>query len=108
MSSEEIKAKAKETAKNVGELLESVKKAVHARLSKEAPKVVNTLDSSFDKASKSLADSLAAIDKRTTKEQSELLKAYKSFLQKQTEIIDRKMASTKKKQPESRQISPIA
>lgn len=101
MSAEEVRAKAKQTAKSVGELLDAVEKAAHARLSKEAPGVVNALDSSFDKASKSLTDTLKTIDKRTTKEQGELLKAYKSFLDKQTEIIEKRMASMKEREPKS-------
>jgi hypothetical protein len=70
MSGEEVRAKAKQTTKSAGELLDAVKRATHARLSKEAPKVVNTLDSSFDKATKGLADTLKTIDKRTAKEQA--------------------------------------
>jgi len=99
--SSEVKEKAKQTAKSAAELLDAVKKAANARLSKEAPKVVNALDGSFDKASKGLADTLKTIDKRTAKEQAELLKAYKSFLQKQTEIIDKKMASMKEQENKS-------
>ena len=99
MSAEEVRAKAKQTAKSVGELLDAVERAAHARLSKEAPKVVNTLDGSFEKAAKGLTETLKTIDKRTAKEQAELLKAYKSFLQKQTEIIEKKMASMKKEGP---------
>lgn len=98
MSGEEVKSKAKQTAKSVGELLDAVEKAAHARLSKEAPKVANALDSSFDKASKTLTDTLKTIDKSTAKEQAELLKAYKSFLDKQAEIIEKRMASMKDKE----------
>ena len=96
----EVKQKAKETVKSAAELLEAVKNSAHARLSKEAPKVVNAIDDSFDRASKGLTDALKTIDKRTSKEQSELLGAYRSFLQKQTEIIDRKMASMNNEKPE--------
>ncbi len=93
MSAQEVKEKAKETAKSVAELLDSVKRAANARLAKEAPKVANALDSSFDRAAKGMKDTLKTIDKRTSKEQAELLSAYRSFLQKQTEIIDKKIAS---------------
>jgi hypothetical protein len=98
MSTEEVRAKARQTAKSAGELLDAVKRAAHARLSKEAPKVVNALDDSFDRAAKGLTDTLNTIDKRTSKEQAELLKAYRSFLQKQAEIVDKKMASMKDKE----------
>ena len=96
MTSDEIRAKAKETAKSVSDLLDAVKRTAHARLVKEAPKVVDTIDQSFDRASKGLTDALKDLDKRTSKEQSEVLKAYRSFLQKQTEIIDKKMASIRR------------
>lgn len=98
MSSDEIKAKAKQTAKSAGELLDAVKRTAHARLSKEAPKVVDTIDKSFDRAAKGLTDALDDLDKRTHKEQSEVLKAYRSFLQKQTEIIEKRIASMKKQE----------
>jgi hypothetical protein len=101
MSAQEIKAKAKETAKSARELLDAVERAINARLSKEAPKVRNALDDSFAKASKGFTDAMKTIDKRTTKEQSELLKAYKSFLQKQTEIIEKRMASMKDEKKDS-------
>ena len=101
MSSGEVRDKARQTAKSVGELLDAVKKAAHARLSKEAPKVANALDGSFDRAAKTLTDKLNTIDKSTAKEQAELLKAYKSFLDKQAEIIEKRMASMKDKRPES-------
>ena len=97
MSKEEVKAKARETVKSAGELMDAVKKAAHAQLSNSAPKVMNALDSSFDKASKTLTDTLDTIGKRSSKEQVELLKAYRSFLRKQGEIIDKRMASMKEK-----------
>jgi len=101
MSTEDVKAKAKQTAKSVGELLDAVEKTARARLAKEAPKVADALDSSFDMASKTLTDTLKTIDRSTAKEQAELLKAYKSFLDKQAEIIEKRMASMKNKEPKS-------
>lgn len=93
MSAEDVKAKARQTVKSVSELLDSVQKAVNDRLSKEAPKVVNSLDKSFNDASKALTDTLKTVDQKSRKEQAELLKAYRSFLQKQTEIVEKRMAS---------------
>lgn len=95
MSREEVRAKARQTAKSAGELLDAVKKAAKTSLQKTAPKVSDALDASFDKASKGLADTLKTIEKTTSKEQVELLKAYKSFLQKQTEIVDKRLSSSK-------------
>jgi hypothetical protein len=93
MSSDEVKVKAKETLKNAKELLKAVRTSVHAELERTAPRVVNTLDRSFDKASRSLSDTLTVIDKKTGKDQLELLKAYRSFLQKQTEIIQTRISN---------------
>lgn len=96
MSSEEVKAKAKETLRNVGELLKAVTESVDAELKKNAPMVANTLDRSFDTASRSLADTLRVIDRRTGKEQLELLKAYRSFIQKQAEIVQGRISDLEK------------
>jgi hypothetical protein len=52
MSAEEVRARAKETVKSVSELVKAMKNAAHARLAMEAPRVVNTLDGSFDRTSK--------------------------------------------------------
>jgi DnaJ-domain-containing protein 1 len=93
MSSDEVQAKARETLRSMKELLKAVKTSAHRELEKNAPKVVNTLDRSFEKASNSLTDTLGVIDKKTTKEQLELLKAYRSFLQKQTQMIQTKITS---------------
>ena len=96
MSSEEVKAKAKETLRSVRELLQAVTESVDAELKKNAPKVANTLDRSFDTASKILVDTLGVIDRKTGKEQLELLKAYRSFIQKQTEIVQGRISDLEK------------
>lgn len=98
MSSEEVKAKAKETLRSVEELLKAVTNSVDAELKKNAPRVANTLDRSFDTASKSLTDALGVIDRRTAKEQLELLKAYRSFIQKQEEIVQGRISDLEKEQ----------
>ena len=101
MSSGEVKAKAKETLKSATELLRAVKESVHAELEKTAPRVVNTLDKSFDKASRGLSDTLGVIDRKTGKEQLELLKAYGSFLQKQTEMIQSRISDLEREYPKA-------
>ena len=97
MSREEVKAKAKETVRSARELMDAVKKAINAQLSTSAPKVANALDGSFDRAARTLTDALGTIDQKTAREQVELLKAYRSFLEKQGEIVDRRMASVRRK-----------
>jgi len=96
MSSQEVKTKAKETLRSVKELLKAVTESVDAELKKNAPKVASTLDRSFETASKSLTDTLGVIDKKTGKEQLELLKAYRSFIQKQAEIVQGRISGLEK------------
>ena len=102
MSSNEVKGKARQTAMSAAELLDVVKRTAQAQLASQVPTVANALDSSFDKAAKGLTDTLDTIDRSTAKEQAELLKAYKSFLQKQTEIIERRVASMKERESKAR------
>jgi hypothetical protein len=99
MSSEEVEAKAKETLRSVRELLKAVTESVDAELGKNAPRVANTLDRSFETASKSLTDTLRVIDRQTGKEQLELLKACRSFIQKQAEIVQGRISGLGKEHP---------
>ena len=101
MSSGEVKAKARETLKSAKELLKAVKESVDAELKKSAPRVATALDRSFDRASKGLTDTLKVIDKKTGKEQLELLKAYRSFIQMQGEIVQGRIADLEKGEPET-------
>jgi phosphate uptake regulator len=95
MSSKEAKEKAKKTMEDVTSFLREAKKAAHEELSKEAPKASEALDKAFKTASKSLADALRATQEKTSKEQLELLRAYRSFLQKQVDLIDKRIESAK-------------
>ena len=90
---EEVKAKAEETLNSVKELLKTAKTAAHSELSKTVPKAKNALDRSFDSASKGLAETLGFLDRRTSREQVELLRAYRAFLTQQIELIDKRLAS---------------
>ena len=99
MSSQELKLKLKETFKSVRELLIALRKATHEQLTRTAPRVARTLDKSFDRASRSLSDTLKLISKKTNREQLELLKAYRSFLQKQTEFVEAKIRALEDQQP---------
>lgn len=99
MSAQEVKQKAKETLKSVREMLAKSEKAVHQQLEKTTPKVVNTLDASFEKASRGMSETLSTIDRKTRKEQIELLKAYRSFLQKQVDLIDGRLKAIESEEP---------
>ena len=99
MSAEEVKLRLKETVRSVRELIIALRKVTHDQLARTAPKVAHTLDKSFDRASKGLSDTLTLISKKTSREQLELLNAYKSLLQKQTEFVEGRIRALEEKQP---------
>lgn len=98
MSAQEVKLKLKETIRSARELLLTLKKATHEQLRRTAPKVTHTLDKSFDRASKGLSDTLKLISKKTTREQLELLRSYRSLLQKQNEFVEAKIKALEKQE----------
>ena len=97
MSQQEIKEKAKQTLKSAQELVNSLADAAHAELAKTAPGLTKTLDAEVDKAARAFTDTLRTADQKSAKEQAELLGAYRAFLQKQTELIDRRLKEVKGK-----------
>jgi hypothetical protein len=94
--SSEVKTKFKETLKSTKGLLNAVKNATHEQLQRRAPNVVHSLDRTFDEASKTLSEFVDSLDKRTAKEQLELLKGYRSLLGKQSDIVAAKIAALEK------------
>jgi hypothetical protein len=95
------------TLKSTKELLKSLKATTQEQLRKNVPKVANYLDNSIDEASKGFSDVINSLDKRTSVEQRELLKAYSSFLQKQVQLVDKRLSSLEKeKPPGSAQVAP--
>jgi hypothetical protein len=99
MSSPEVKSKLMDTLKSTKELLKAAKAATQEQLRKNVPKVANYLDKSLDETSKAFSDFMGSLDKRTSVEQRELLKAYSSFLQKQAQIVDRRLSSLESEKP---------
>ena len=95
----EAKSKLVDTLKSTKELLKTVKDATREQLRKNAPRVANYLDKSLDEGTKAFSDSMGSLDKRTSAEQRELLKAYSSFLQKQAQLVDRRLASLEMEKP---------
>ena len=95
------------TLKSTKELLKSLKATTQEQLRKNVPKVANYLDKSIDEASKGFSDLMGSLDKRTSVEQRELLKAYNSFLQKQVQLVDKRLSSLEKeKSPDSAPVAP--
>ncbi len=98
MNSLHVKKKVKETIKATKDFFAAAKKSVQVEISKEAPKLVHTLDKSIDKAGRDLSSVLNSIDKKTTTEQLQLLKAYRSFLRKQTGFVDEQISARERSQ----------
>ena len=71
------------TIKNAEDFIESTKKSLQIELSKTAPQIQHDLDKTLEEAGHALSNALSSIDKKTNREQAELLIAYKFFLQKQ-------------------------
>lgn len=92
----EVEERLHETVESVKNLVESVTKATRAEIHKTAPNLSTTLDKSFQEAARGLSDVLSTIEKGTNKQQKELLKSYKSFLQKQAELIDGRLKKLEK------------
>ncbi len=93
MTSEQVTLKARETLKGVKELLEKAEAAAHKAISKSAPTVQKSLDSSLEAAGKGFSSTLKTIDSVTEKEQLELLKVYQRFLTGQADYVGAKIKS---------------
>jgi hypothetical protein len=88
MSSQQVTDKAKETLKNMKELLGKAEGSAKKTMARAAPAVQKSLDSSIDAAAKGFNSTLRTIDTRTLKEQKELLGAYRRFLASQVDLLD--------------------
>ncbi|MBI2185420.1 MAG: hypothetical protein HYU39_10750 [Thaumarchaeota archaeon] len=92
----EVKRRVKETLKSSKEFLVGAEKSIQEELSKTTPKLTHTLDTSIDKAGQGLSNALTSIEKKTSVEQLLLLKAYRSFLQKQVDFVNAKIKAREK------------
>src|ERR1700730_1704055 len=82
--------------KSAEEFIESTKKSLQTELSKTAPQLQHDLDKSLEEAGRALSNALSSIDKKTNREQVDLLNAYKSFLQKQIGFVDDRLRAIRK------------
>ncbi len=96
MSTQQVTSKAKDTLKSVKEMLEKAEESVHKELTKAAPKVSKTLDTSMDAASKGFQSTIKTIDTRTEKEQLALLQGYRKFLAGQLDYVDSRIRGLEK------------
>ena len=60
-----------------------------------SPKVSATIDESLEKASETFTRTMTQIDSQTRPQQVKLLKAYKSFLSKQVDMIEKRLNKVK-------------
>jgi chemotaxis regulatin CheY-phosphate phosphatase CheZ len=93
MSSGQATAKAKDTLNAVKELLEKAEESAHKAMNKAAPAVQKSLDASLEAASKGFNATMKTIGTRTEKEQLELLRAYKKFLDGQAAFVDSRITA---------------
>ncbi len=90
---QEVKSKFKETVKSTKELLIAIEAATRQQVKIGAPKLANGLDKSLEQGSKALSDFIGSLDKKTSKEQLELLKGYRFFLGKQLEMVQGRISA---------------
>jgi F0F1-type ATP synthase membrane subunit b/b' len=82
--------------KSAEEFIESTKESLQRELSKTAPNIQHDLDRSLEEAGRALSNAFSSIEKKTNREQVDLLNAYKSFLQKQIAFVDERLKTIRK------------
>lgn len=97
MSSVQVTERAKQTLKSVKDLLEKAEESMQKALDKAAPAVEKSVGASMDAASKGFASTMKSIDGATTKEQMELLKAYRKVLTGQADFVDARIKALESK-----------
>jgi ElaB/YqjD/DUF883 family membrane-anchored ribosome-binding protein len=60
-----------------------------------APKVSATIDETLEKTSETFKRTITSIDSETKPQQVKLLRAYKSFLSKQVDVIEKRLKNLK-------------
>lgn len=99
MSSGEVSESEKDTLKTVRELLEKAEDSARKALNKAAPAVQKSVETSVDAAAKGFAATMKSIDGATSKEQLELLKAYRKVLGGQVDFVDSRIRALEAKKP---------
>jgi len=94
-ASDRVRKDLNDSIKSAEEFIESTKRSLQRELSKTTPKIEHALDRPVDDAGQALSNALKTIDKKTSHEQMELLKGYRSFLQGQAAFVDKRIKSMK-------------
>ena len=95
-TAQRVKSGVTASIKSTEEFIESTKESLQRELSKTAPKIQHDLDRSLEEAGRGLSNALSSIEKKTNREQADLLNAYKSFLQKQIAFVDDRLKAIRK------------
>ena len=97
VSAEQGPGTARQTLRTLRELLEKAEESAHSALKRAAPAVQKSVDVSMEAASKGFAATMRSIDGATTKEQAELLKAYRKVLAAQLDLVDSRLNTLQSK-----------
>jgi hypothetical protein len=82
--------------KSAEEFVDSTKKSLQEELSRTTPKIEHALDQSLDEAGLALTNALKSVEKKTSREQLEVLNGYRTFLQGQIAFVDDRIKAIKK------------
>jgi F0F1-type ATP synthase membrane subunit b/b' len=93
---ERVNKSVKDTIKSAEEFIESTKKSLQTELSKTTPKIEHALDQSLDDAGQALTNALKSVEKKTSREQLEMLNGYRAFLLGQISFVDDRIKAIKK------------
>jgi hypothetical protein len=92
---DKVRKSVDDSIRSAEDLIESAKRSLQSELSRTVPNIQHALDQSVDEAGKALSDALKATDKKASREQIELLKSYRSFLQGQIAFVDNRIKDMK-------------
>jgi vacuolar-type H+-ATPase subunit H len=98
MSSSDLSEGAKSALKTMKDLLEKAEESARTALNKATPAVQKSVASSMDAAAKGFNSTMKSIDGATTKEQLEVLKAYRKVLGGQTDFVDSRIKTLESKE----------
>ena len=96
-TAERVSKSVRDSIKSTEEFIESTKKSVQTELSRTTPRIEHALDRPLDQAGQALSNALASLDKKTSREQLEVLNGYRTFLQGQIAFVDDRIKAIKKK-----------
>jgi hypothetical protein len=95
-TADRVNKSVRDTIKSAEEFIDSTKKSLQAELSKTTPKIEHALDQSLDEAGEALTNALKSVEKKTNREQLEVLNGYRTFLQGQIAFVDDRIKAIRK------------